>query len=177
MEPYEVEPPAQPGYHFTVDNDEPGDRWYAAPNTALNDPGQAFFCLFRHGRSARAATTFPRKYIDRYKANSDQGCGMAYKRRKHVRATEYKWASSGQVPEVKPSDPRRFLPGIPDVDQKKLEARQMETFAGFASTLMADRTSGDAVQEMGVLDNTLFVYIVGDNGASAEADRKALTTK
>src|SRR5205823_7238674 len=26
----------------------------------------------------------------------------------------------------------------------------------------------DALQEMGVLDNTLFIYIVGDNGASAE---------
>src|SRR5207237_9158643 len=54
-------------------------------------------------------------------------------------------------------------------DQKKLEARQIETFAGFAEH--TDEHVGrfvDALQEMGVLDNTLFVYIVGDNGASAE---------
>ena len=45
----------------------------------------------------------------------------------------------------------------------------METFAGFAEH--TDEQVGrlvDALQEMGVLDNTLFIYIVGDNGASAE---------
>src|SRR5262249_33248191 len=54
-------------------------------------------------------------------------------------------------------------------DQKKLEARQMETFAGFAEH--TDEQVGrlvDALQEMGVLDSTLLIYIVGDNGASAE---------
>ena len=54
-------------------------------------------------------------------------------------------------------------------EQKKLEARQMETFAGFAE--QTDEQVGrlvDALQEMGVMDNTLFIYIVGDNGASAE---------
>src|SRR6476660_4225634 len=45
----------------------------------------------------------------------------------------------------------------------------METFAGFAEH--TDEQIGrlvDALQEMSVLDNTLFIYIVGDNGASAE---------
>jgi arylsulfatase A-like enzyme len=45
----------------------------------------------------------------------------------------------------------------------------METFAGFAEH--TDEQVGRlvvALQEMGVLDNTLFIYIVGDNGASAE---------
>src|SRR5207244_13327375 len=54
-------------------------------------------------------------------------------------------------------------------DQKKLEARQMETFAGFAEH--TDEQVGrlvDALQEMSALDNTLFIYIAGDNGASAE---------
>jgi len=54
-------------------------------------------------------------------------------------------------------------------DQKKLEARQMETFAGFGEH--TDEQVGrlvQALQEMGVMDNTLFIYIVGDNGASAE---------
>ena len=54
-------------------------------------------------------------------------------------------------------------------DQKKIEARQMETFAGFGEH--TDEQVGRLVQglqEMGVMDNTLFIYIVGDNGASAE---------
>jgi len=54
-------------------------------------------------------------------------------------------------------------------DVRKLLARQMETFAGFAE--QTDHQVGrlvDALEEMGELDNTLFIYIAGDNGASAE---------
>src|SRR5438105_2077535 len=56
-----------------------------------------------------------------------------------------------------------------NADQKRLLARQMEVFAGFAE--QTDYEVGRLVQsleEMGALDNTLFVYIVGDNGSSAE---------
>ena len=45
----------------------------------------------------------------------------------------------------------------------------METFAGFAE--QTDHEVGrlvEALEKMGVMDNTLFLYIVGDNGASAE---------
>jgi arylsulfatase len=54
-------------------------------------------------------------------------------------------------------------------DERRLFARQMEVFAGFASH--TDNEVGRLVQsldEMGELDNTLIVYLVGDNGASAE---------
>jgi arylsulfatase A-like enzyme len=54
-------------------------------------------------------------------------------------------------------------------DQKKLFERQMETFAGFAQH--TDDQVGRLVAQLeaiGELDNTLFFYIVGDNGASAE---------
>ena len=53
--------------------------------------------------------------------------------------------------------------------ERKLYARQMEVFAGFSEN--ADWNVGrllDAVEEMGELDNTLIIYIGGDNGASAE---------
>ena len=45
----------------------------------------------------------------------------------------------------------------------------METYAGFAEH--TDNEIGrlySAVEETGQADNTLFIYIVGDNGASAE---------
>ena len=54
-------------------------------------------------------------------------------------------------------------------DQKRVAARLMETYAGFAEhtdTQVARVT--DALQQMGVLDNTLFLYVLGDNGASGE---------
>jgi arylsulfatase len=53
--------------------------------------------------------------------------------------------------------------------EKKLYARQMEVYAGYQEN--ADWNIGrllDAVEEMGELDNTLVIYIFGDNGASME---------
>ena len=53
--------------------------------------------------------------------------------------------------------------------EKKLYARQMEVYAGYQEN--CDWNVGrllDAVQEMGELENTLVIYIFGDNGASME---------
>ena len=61
-------------------------------------------------------------------------------------------------------------------DEKKLFARQAEVFAGYAA--YTDHEIGrviQAVEDMGKLDNTLIIYISGDNGTSAEGtlDRHA----
>jgi arylsulfatase len=56
-----------------------------------------------------------------------------------------------------------------NADQKRLFERQMETFAGFAE--QTDYEVGRLVEQLkaiGELDNTIFFYIVGDNGSSAE---------
>ena len=53
--------------------------------------------------------------------------------------------------------------------QKKLYARQAENFAGYAA--YTDHEIGrviQAVEDMGKLDNTIIIYISGDNGTSAE---------
>ena len=52
---------------------------------------------------------------------------------------------------------------------KPVLARQMENYAGFLE--QTDHEVGrliDAIDDMGVLDDTLIYYIIGDNGASAE---------
>ena len=54
-------------------------------------------------------------------------------------------------------------------NEKRLYARQMEVYAGYQEN--ADRNVGrllDAIAETGELDNTLVIYIFGDNGASLE---------
>ena len=54
-------------------------------------------------------------------------------------------------------------------NEKTLYARQMEVYAGFQEN--ADWNVGrllDTVEEMGEMDNTLVIYIFGDNGASME---------
>lgn len=64
--------------------------------------------------------------------------------------------------------------GIPAWDslkaeQKRLYAYMMEVYAGYLE--QTDYNVGrvlDAIEKLGQLDNTLVIYIVGDNGASAE---------
>ncbi len=54
-------------------------------------------------------------------------------------------------------------------DEKKLFIRQVEVFAAYAA--YADHEIGrvvDAIEKLGKLDNTLIIYINGDNGTSAE---------
>ena len=54
-------------------------------------------------------------------------------------------------------------------DEKKLFARQAEVFAAYVA--YTDHEIGrviQAVEDMGKLDNTLIIYISGDNGTSAE---------
>jgi arylsulfatase len=54
-------------------------------------------------------------------------------------------------------------------DEKKLFIKQVDTFAAF--TAYADHEIGrvvDAIEKLGKLDNTLIIYINGDNGTSSE---------
>jgi arylsulfatase len=54
-------------------------------------------------------------------------------------------------------------------DEKKLFIRQADVYAAYLA--YADNEIGrviQAVEEMGKLDNTIFIYVVGDNGSSAE---------
>ena len=56
-----------------------------------------------------------------------------------------------------------------NADQKRLYARMMEVFAGYGASV--DFEMGriiDAVKQLPGADNTLFIYIAGDNGSSAE---------
>ena len=54
-------------------------------------------------------------------------------------------------------------------DVKKLYSHQMEVYAGYQEN--ADHAVGEvvkAIEDMGLADNTLIIYIFGDNGASME---------
>ena len=54
----------------------------------------------------------------------------------------------------------------------------MEVFAAYAAH--TDHEIGrvvQAIEDMGELDNTLIMYLVGDNGASAEGGMTACSTR
>ena len=57
-------------------------------------------------------------------------------------------------------------------DEKKVCIRYQEVFAAFAE--ITDREIGrvvQAIEDMGALDNTLIIYVTGDNGASPNGGR------
>jgi len=96
-----------------------------------------------------------------------------YKRQDKLREETFaRQKQLGVVPQNAQLTPRpNEIPAWDDMSatQKQLFERQMETFAGFAEH--TDAEVGRLVtqlEKIGELDNTLFFYIVGDNGSSAE---------
>jgi arylsulfatase A-like enzyme len=158
-----VEPSTDPKYHFTVDMTNQAIAWMHATHALT--PARPFFVYFAPG-ATHAPHHVPREWIEKFKGQFDQGWD---KLREDTLARQ---KSLGVVP------PDTRLAGKPPAiqdwdklgaDEKKLFARQMEVFAGFAA--QTDYEIGRvvaAVKEMGELDNTLILYIVGDNGTSAE---------
>ena len=76
--------------------------------------------------------------------------------------------------------PTKVLPNWDDLtaEEKKLYIKQVEIFAAYAA--YNDHEIGrvvQAIEDMGKLDNTLIIYINGDNGTSAEGGPLAHRTK
>jgi arylsulfatase len=158
-----VEAPVAPDYHFTVDMTNQCIQWMQAQHSLT--PDKPFFVYFATG-ALHAPHHVPQEYIARYKGQFDMGWD---KLREQVFARQKKM---GIIP--KSAELTKRPKEIPSwdsqtADQRKLEARQMETFAGFCEhTYEQVGRLVDALNDMGVMNNTLFIYIVGDNGASAE---------
>ncbi|MDZ4837570.1 MAG: sulfatase-like hydrolase/transferase [Candidatus Melainabacteria bacterium] len=128
-------------------------------------PDQPFFIYFATGAS-HAPHQVPKEWSDKYKGKFDMGWD---KYREQVFERQKKL---GVIPADTKLTPRdQAFPAWESLpaDQKKLYARQMEVYAGFQES--ADHEIGRVVNEtkkLGIADNTIVVYIWGDNGASME---------
>ena len=158
-----VEVPEDPNYHFTTDMTNQAINWVSAQQSLT--PDKPFFIYFATG-ATHAPHHAPKEYIEKYKGKFDQGWD------KLREETFTRQKALGVIPQDAKLTPRpKEIPAWDDETpvQKKLFARQMEVFAGFAEH--TDHEVGRLIQsleEMGELDNTIFFYIVGDNGCSAE---------
>lgn len=159
----QVELPEDPKYHFTTDMTNQAVSWMKFQK-ALN-PNKPFFIYYAPG-AAHAPHHVPAEWRDKYKGKFDQGWDKVREE------TLERQKKLGVVPAntrlgPKPKDIKDW--DTLSADEKKLFTRQMETYAGFSEH--TDNEIGrlySAVEEVGQADNTLFIYIVGDNGASAE---------
>ena len=158
-----AEVPHDPNYHFTTDMTNKAIGWARFQQSMT--PDKPFFMYFATG-ATHAPHHAPKEWIAKYKGQFDDGWD---KLRERTLANQIEL---GVVPKGTKLAPRPAeIPAWEPLsaDQKKLFARQMETYAGFASH--TDHEVGrlvKAIEDMGEMNNTLFFYIAGDNGASAE---------
>jgi arylsulfatase len=137
-------------------------------------PGKPFFAYYTTG-TAHAPHHAPKDWIAKFKGQFDQGWD------KIREETFARQKQMGVIPANAKLTPRpKEIPAWESLnaDQKKPYARMMEVYA--AALAHADYQIGrviDAVAETGELDNTLIVFIQGDNGASGEGTPQGLVNE
>lgn len=159
-----VDPPANdPDYILDRDLADHAIGWLRTQQTQA--PGKPFLMYFATG-TAHAPLQAPKAWIERYRGQFDQGWDK-------IREESFaRQKAMGVIPADAELTPRP--PEIPawdslSPDAQKAAARLMEVYAGMLSH--ADYQFGRLLDELraeGKLDNTVVVYIQGDNGASAE---------
>ena len=128
-------------------------------------PQKPFFVYYAPG-TAHAPHHAPEEWIARFKGQFDQGWDKVREQ------TMERQKKLGVIPGNTVLTPRPdSIPAWDSLNdkQKKLYARMMEVYAA-ALSYMDNQINRilDAIDETGELDNTLVIYIQGDNGASAE---------
>jgi arylsulfatase A-like enzyme len=160
-----VAPPKTPeeGYHLTADLADHTIAWVRQQKALM--PDKPFFVYFAPG-ATHAPHHVPKEWIDQYKGQFDDGWDALRER------TFARQKAQGVVPQDAQLTPRPAeIPAWEEMPEELLPVlrREMEVYAGFLAH--TDHHVGrliDALADLGVLDDTLVYYIIGDNGASAE---------
>ncbi len=158
-----VELPHDPNYHFMTDMTDKAVAWIKYQKALT--PQKPSFIYFSPG-ATHAPHHVPKEWIARWKGKFDQGWD---KMREETLARQIKM---GIVPPgtrlaAKPAAIRDW--DTLSADEKRLFTRQAEVFAAYAE--YTDHEIGrmlKAFDDVGQADNTLVVYIAGDNGTSGE---------
>jgi arylsulfatase len=153
----------KPGYNLTTDLADEAIAHMRALNAAA--PDQPFFVYYVPGGS-HSPHQPTQEWIEKFKGKFDMGWEQL---RDQIFANQKRL---GVIPaDTKLTPWPDELPKWESLSflQKKLYARQAEVFAAF--TAYTDYEIGrviQAVEDLGKLDNTLIIYICGDNGTSPE---------
>lgn len=134
-------------------------------NQKAGDPDKPFFLYMATG-TAHAPHQAPAEWLAKFRGKFDQGWDVLNKE------TLARQIKLGVVPkDTKPAERPEGIPAWDSLtpDQKKINARFMEAYA--AMLAYQDNQFGrvlDELERMGELDNTLIIFIEGDNGSAAE---------
>ncbi len=161
-----VDAPKKEGYHFTADMTDQAIGWMRQQKSIK--PDKPFF-IYYSSAGSHSPHHVSKEWIAKYKGKFDEGWDVLRERNLQNQI------KAGIVPEG--TQMAKAPDSIPKWDsltpqQQKIYARQAEVFAAF--TEYSDYEAGrliQAIEDLGELDNTLVIYITGDNGASVEGDR------
>ncbi|MGH6781428.1 MAG: sulfatase-like hydrolase/transferase, partial [Sphingomonadaceae bacterium] len=160
-----VEPPKSPEEGYTLNEDlaDHAITWIRQQKVLM--PDKPFFVYYAPG-ATHAPHHVPKAWSDKYKGKFDGGWD---KLREETVARQKKL---GVIPQDAQLTKRHDeIPAWDDMpaDLKPVLAKQMEIYAGFME--QTDHEIGrviDAMNDLGIMDDTLIYLIIGDNGASAE---------
>jgi arylsulfatase len=154
--------PRDPDYHFSTDITNKAISWIRATRSLT--PDRPFMMYYAAG-GAHPPHTPPKEWLDKYNGKFDQGWD---KLREETLARQIKMGLMPADTQLAKNPPEIAPWDTLSEDAKKVLSRQMEVYAGFAEH--TDYEIGRLVQgieDLGELDNTLIVYIAGDNGGTA----------
>jgi arylsulfatase len=152
-----------PNYYLTTDLADHAIAWVRKVKSIAPDRP---FLLYVAPGATHAPHHAPQDWIAKFKGKFDMGWD------KYREETIERQMRLGVIPANTTLTERSA--GLPawdslNADQRRLYARMMEVFAAYGAE--CDYEMGriiDAVKELPEADNTIFIYIAGDNGASAE---------
>src|SRR5215472_8261204 len=156
-------PHDNPKWHFSEAIADKAIGWIGQQKAVA--PEKPFFMYFAPG-AAHAPHHVHKEWADKYKGRFDHG----WDRQREITFENQK--KLGLIPQTTKLTLRPD--SIPSwdsrsADAKRLYARMQEVFAGFLEHVDAQIGKVlEAIEQMELRDDTLIIYIVGDNGPSAE---------
>jgi arylsulfatase A-like enzyme len=165
-------PSGDPNYILIHDLADRSINWIRTQHAAA--PDKPFFLYLAPGNS-HAPHHASKDWIAKFRGQFDQGWDKVREE------TLERQIKLGIVPAATRLTPRpNEIPAWDSLnnDQKQVYARMMEVYA--ATVAQSDYEVGrvlDALEQSGQLDNTLVIYLEGDNGASAEGTMQGTTSE
>ncbi len=165
-----IEPPHDETYHLTEDMADQGINWLKKHRAF--SPDKPFLMYWApggvHGPHHVAA-----QWADKYKGKFDQGWD---KLREEIFARQKQLGWIPANAELTPRDPTMAAwEDIPE-SERAFQLRLMELYAGFCEH--TDAQVGrlvDYLDQTGQRENTIILYIWGDNGSSAEGQNGSIS--
>jgi arylsulfatase len=165
-----IEPPHDEKYHLSEDLANQAITWMRKHQAFT--PDKPFFMYWAPGAAHGPHHIF-KEWAEKYKGKFDGGWDalreQTFKRQKEL----------GWIPADAKLTPRAesmaAWDSIPE-SQRPFQLRLMEIFAGFVEH--ADAQAGKVIDELdrlGIRDNTIVIYIFGDNGSSAEGQQGSIS--